>query len=229
MTCWPLRLPVLKGFRIVPSKKPDSFLPSAMSYLRLSFLLLWLPLAGHAQRFGFIDSQEILNKLPEYKQAEQELAKAVQNWQREIEEKQKALDKLKSDYLAEEVMLTAEMKKERQTKIQKKEDELRDFQNRIFGFEGMYFLKRKELELPLQEKVAKAAAKVAKRKKLQFLFDKAGDLTVIYANPVHDYTDFVLEELGLGDPADNPNNAKPGADKPKGSSGEGAPASPGGF
>ena len=37
---------------------------------------------------------------------------------------------------------------------------------------------------------------------LDYLFDRSGDLAIIYANPVHDYTDYVLEELGLGDPVD---------------------------
>jgi len=66
-----------------------------------------------------------------------------------------------------------------------------------------YFLKKQELIKPSMEKVYEAVEKVAKDKKLQFVFDKAGDLVMIYTNPVHDYTDYVLEELGLGDPDDS--------------------------
>jgi outer membrane protein len=50
----------------------------------------------------------------------------------------------------------------------------------------------------VQDKVFEAIEKVAKKKSLAVVFDKSGDLTMLYTNPAHDYTEFVLEELGLG-------------------------------
>ncbi len=155
-----------------------------------------------AQRFGYIDSQIILEKLPEYKEAQEQIEKLTQNWLSDIESMQKELDSLRSEYHAKEILMTPEMKEEKQKFISEKAEELRSFQNRAFGYEGLLYLKRVELMKPLQDKVAKAAQKVARKKRLSFVFDKAADLVMIYSDPRHNYTDYVLEELNLGDPAD---------------------------
>ena len=94
------------------------------------------------------------------------------------------------------------MKEERLTAINNKETDVKDYQKKIFGFEGLFFLKKKELMKPIQDKVFEAVEKVAKEHRLQIVFDKSGDLVMIYTDPIHDYTDYVLEELGLGDPND---------------------------
>ena len=178
-----------------------------MKRLLLIFsLFLALPLASFAQKFGYIDSKFILSKMPEYKQASTELNAQSQKWQTEIEALRSEVDKLRKEYMAEEVLLTEDMKKERQTVIAKKDKEAKEAQNKAFGFEGMYFLKKQELIKPLQDKVFEAVEKVCKKKKLAIMFDKAGDLVMIYTNPAHDYTDFVLEELGLGDKDDTVND-----------------------
>lgn len=65
-----------------------------------------------------------------------------------------------------------------------------------------YFFEKQELIKPLQDKVWDAVEKVAKQNRLAIIFDKSGELVMIYTDPRHDYTDFVLEELGLGDPID---------------------------
>ncbi|PTB90747.1 outer membrane chaperone Skp, partial [Marivirga lumbricoides] len=71
-----------------------------------------------------------------------------------------------------------------------------------FGFDGLFFLKKKELIKPVQDKVFEAAEIVAKKERLQIVFDKSGELIMIYTDPIHDYTDLVLEELGLIDDND---------------------------
>jgi outer membrane protein len=157
-----------------------------------------------AQNFGYIDSQVIIEKLPEYKEAQGQIEKLTQTWLGEIEQMRKSLDSLRNDYRAEEILLTQEMKQERLKVIENREKDLRDFQNKAFGYEGLLFLKRQELIKPLQDKIAEACEKVARKKKLAFLFDKSGDLVMIYTDPRHNYTDYVLEELDLGDPADTP-------------------------
>lgn len=175
----------------------------------LAFLLI-LGLNSQAQKIGFIDSKFILSKMPEYKQASSELAQQSQRWQTEIEALRNEVDKMRKEYMAEEVLLTEEMKKERQATIAKKDKEAKEAQNKAFGFEGLYFLKKQELIKPLQDKIFEAVEKVCKKKKVAIMFDKAGDLVMIYTNPAHDYTDFVLEELGLGDKDDTVNEKNKG-------------------
>ena len=155
-----------------------------------------------AQKFGYIDSDFILNKMPEYAKAQNEIDQLSSSWQKEIEEMQKKVEGLYSSFQAEQVLLTEGMKQERLDEIKKKETELKDYQKKVFGFGGLFFLKKQELIKPLQDKVFDATGKVAKANRLAIIFDKAGELVMIYTDPRHDYTDFVLEELGLGDPND---------------------------
>ncbi|WP_133274224.1 OmpH family outer membrane protein [Hymenobacter radiodurans] len=153
--------------------------------------------AAQAQKFGYVDSEFVMGKLPAYAAAQQELNTLSGNWQKDIENQKKDLDKLYRTYQAEEVLLTEAAKKKRQDEILKKEQEIKAYQNKIFGFEGQLFKKRQELTKPVQDQVFEAIERVAKKKQLAIVFDKAGDLTMLYTNPVHDYTEFVLEELGL--------------------------------
>lgn len=153
---------------------------------------------AQAQKFGWVDSEFIMAKMPEYAKAQQELALLSDTWQKEIEVQQKDLDKLHRNYQNEEIVLTEAMKKKRQDEILLKEQELKTYRNKQFGYEGQIFKKRQELNKPVQDKVFEAVEKVAKKKTLAVIFDKSGDLTMLYTNPAHDYTEFVLEELGLG-------------------------------
>ena len=166
--------------------------------LLLALLLLGISFGARAQKFGWVDSEYIMGKMLEYAKAQLELNALSETWQKEIEAQKKDLDKLYHSYQAEEVVLTEPMKKKRQDEILKKEQDVKAYQNKQFGYEGQLFKKRQELNKPVQDKIFEACEKVAKKKSLAVLFDKSGDLTMLYTNPAHDYTEFVLEELGLG-------------------------------
>jgi len=197
-----------------------------MKYL-LPLLFLLLPLHSFAQKIGYLDMKFILSKMPEYKKAEDELAKTSTTWQKEVEELFTEVSKLRTEYLAEEILMTEEMKKERMAIITEKEKKAKERQSKIFGFEGLLFLKRQELVTPVQDKAFDAVEKVCKKKKVQMMFDKSSDITLIYMEPKHDYTDYVLEELGLGDKNDTIDNKKGKAstDTPANSNGQ-TPAAP---
>lgn len=175
-----------------------------------AFLGLLAARPAQAQRLGYIDTEFIMTKMPEYAQAQTELNKLSDTWQKEIEAQQKDIDKMYRTYQAEEVVLTEPMKKKRQDEMLKKEQELKAYRTKQFGYEGQIFKKRQELNKPVQDKIFEAVEKVAKTKKLDLIFDKASELTMIYTNPTFDYTEYVLEELGLASPDRN----QPG---PKGS------------
>ena len=174
-----------------------------MRFLTAFCILLFFGLNFvQAQKFGYIDSDFILSKMPDYAKAQGEIEQLSAAWQKEIEEMQQKVEALYSTYQAEQVLLTEVMKQERLDEIKKKEAELKEYQKKVFGFGGLFFLKKQELIKPLQDKVFDAVEKVAKTNRLAIIFDKAGELVMIYTDPRHDYTDFVLEELGLGDPND---------------------------
>jgi outer membrane protein len=172
-------------------------------------LLLLFSNVSFAQKFGYVDSEFILNKMPAYTAAQKEIDKLSANWQKDIEGMYQNIDKMYKAYQAEEVLLTDEMKKKRQNEIVEKEKEVKEYQKKIFGFEGSVFKKRQELIKPVQDDVYDAIEKVAKKRQLQIVFDKSSELVMLYTNPVHDYTEYVLEELGLASPEKNTVGARP--------------------
>jgi outer membrane protein len=171
-------------------------------YLITIFFLIFGLNFVNAQRFGYIDTDFILNKMPEYKKAQEEIDRLSKLWEKEIQEVSKSIEGMYSALQAEQVLLTDEMKKERTELIRKKEAELKEYQKKVFGFGGLFFLKKQELIKPVQDKVWDSVDKVAKQNNLAIVFDKSGELVMIYTDPRFDYTDFVLDELGLGDPND---------------------------
>jgi outer membrane protein len=175
-------------------------------YLITIFFLIFGLNFVKAQRFGYIDTDFILNRMPEYKKAQEEVNRLSELWTKEMQELAKHIDGMYSALQAEQVLLTEEMKQERMEQIRKKETELKEYQHKVFGFSGLLFLKKQELIKPIQDKVWDAVDKVAKQNNLAIVFDKSGELVMIYTDPRFDYTDFVLDELGLGDPSDKIKN-----------------------
>lgn len=152
--------------------------------------------AGHAQKFAFVDSQYILENISEYRNAQEMLDKISVDWQKEIEAKFAEIDKLYKEFQAEAPLLPEEMKKKKEDEITKKEREAKELQKKRFGKDGDLFKKRQELIKPIQDKVYDAIEDVANAQGLAVIFDKAGSVTLIYANSKYDRSDEVLEKLG---------------------------------
>ena len=150
-----------------------------------------------AQRYAVIDSKYILDKLPEYKEAQTKLDQFSKMWQQEIDKKSADLDRMYKEYDAEQVMLSDELKKKREDQLYNAEKELRDLQRKRFGFEGDLFKKRQELIKPIQDRVYNAIQKLAVAKLYDFILDKSEGITVIFADPKLDRSDDVLKELGV--------------------------------
>lgn len=170
--------------------------------LKIVFLLL-LMCSGEqlmAQKFGYIDSEYILNKHPDYKVIQQELENISSEWRKEAQDLDKEIKDLYVLLKAEEVLLTEEMYQQRLEQIKLKEKNSQEYYNRIFGINGQYFQKQAELMQPLQSKIYDAIERVARRNNLATLFDKAAEPSaIIYTDPRHDYSEFVLDELGIED------------------------------
>ncbi|MHA8054068.1 OmpH/Skp family outer membrane protein [Aquirufa sp. OSTEICH-129A] len=164
-------------------------------------LILMLTVLGQrsfAQKFGYIDTEFITSKMPEYKQVQAKIDQMTKQWIQEISSKNEEVAKLEREYKLEELLLTEDLRQQRLNLIRQKDNEAKTFQNRIFGTEGELFKFKQAALKPILDEVSKAVEKVVRQKRLDFLFDKANDgLAMIYTNPVHDYSDYVLEELGL--------------------------------
>jgi outer membrane protein len=169
-----------------------------MKKLLLPLLLLIASVfSADAQRYCIIDSKYILEKIPDYKDAQAKLDAFSKNWQNEVDGKMKDVDRMYKSYQAERAMLNDDMRKKREDEIMAKEKAAKDLQKQYFGYEGELFKKRQELIKPVQDKVYNAVQKLAMSKSYDFVLDKAGGVTLFYADPKLDRSDDVLKSLGV--------------------------------
>ena len=148
------------------------------------------------QKYAYVNTQYILENIPEYKAAMQQLDNISLAWQKEIEDRYAIIDKLYKAYQAEQVLLTEEMKKRRQDEINSKEKDVKDLQKQRFGVDGDLFKKKQELIKPIQDKIYNAIKKLATDGGYAVIFDKSSDLIMLYSNPKYDKSDDVLKAMG---------------------------------
>ncbi|MBL0882480.1 MAG: OmpH family outer membrane protein [Chitinophagaceae bacterium] len=166
--------------------------------LLISLLLISVSfMAQSQQRYAIIDTKYILEKIPEYKNADKKLQEIGEQWQKEIDDKQTVLDKMYKNYEAEQFMLTEELRKKREDELFVREKEIRDLQKKRFGYEGDLFKERQRLIKPVQDRVYSAVQKMALARSYDFVLDKSEGITVIFADPKLDKSDDILKELGI--------------------------------
>jgi outer membrane protein len=165
----------------------------------MTFLgILLFASTSFAQKFGYVDTEFITSKMPEYAQAQKQIDQNTKTWLAEVDKKKGELEKLEKEYKLEELLLTEDLKQQRLAAIQTKNKEAKAFENQVFGAEGELFKLKQAAYKSILDQISKAIEKVVRAKRLDFIFDKANDgLVLLYTNPVHDYSDYVLEELGL--------------------------------
>lgn len=149
-----------------------------------------------AQKYAYVDTDYILSKVPEYSEAQEELDKLAEEWQEEIDALFTEVEELKAAYEADEFLLPDDMKQTRLTEIDTKFKAAMNLQKRYFGVEGELFTKRQELIKPIQDQIYNAIAEIAERGRYAFVFDKATNSNILYADPQYDKSDDVLEQMG---------------------------------
>jgi outer membrane protein len=154
---------------------------------------MFLSFSMNAQKIAIVDISQVLNSLPTYKQAQEDLEKVSQKWRLEIATQQDQIKALYSKYQAEQVLLSEEARKKREDEIMNKEKEVREAQRIKFGPEGELFKKRQELVKPLQDKVYAAIEKFAAEKGYDLILDKSSSAGIIFANATYDKTTQVME------------------------------------
>ena len=168
-----------------------------MKKLLLLFILTNVILTTtFAQKFAYVDTDYILNKIPEFKQAQDKLDNFSADWQAEIESKYVAVEKMYRAYQQEKVLLTDNMKSKREEAIITKETAAKNLQQKYFGPEGQLFTKRQELITPIQDKIQNAIKELAKANKYQIVFDSSSDLIMLHKDNNLDQSDKVLDLMG---------------------------------
>ena len=168
---------------------------------KLVFLLL-LTLSGIALeaqtrgvRIGYIDMEYILQNVPDYTEAKNQLELKAQKWKQEIETKQNEIDAFKESLNNEKVLLTKELIEEKEEEIKFLEAELMEYQQKRFGPNGDLIVQKAVLIKPIQDQVFTAVQDLAEAKKFDFILDKSSDLTVLFAAKRHNISDQVIRTL----------------------------------
>jgi len=168
--------------------------------LLLTALTVGLLLSTFAQsgtKYGYIDSEYILSNIPEFNEAQRELDRLATTWQREIEAMFATIDSMYKKYQVEAITLPENLKAKREEAIIQAEQDAKELQRRRFGREGDLFKKREELVKPIQDRVFNAIESYARDRGYAFVFDTAGSMTIVYADPKFDINDEVLKRLGI--------------------------------
>ncbi len=152
--------------------------------------------AGYAQKYAFVDSEYILENIPAYKAAQEQLDVLSNQYQKELESIQSELDKMYNDFRAEAVLLSDEMKRKREDVIVTKEKDYRALQQKYFGREGELFKKRQGLVKPIQDDIYNTVKQIATEGNYAVIFDKSGGLSMLYSDPKFNLSDQVLEKMG---------------------------------
>tara|TARA_B110000285_G_scaffold121729_1_gene137674 strand:- start:2361 stop:2876 length:516 start_codon:yes stop_codon:yes gene_type:complete len=168
-----------------------------MKALILAILLFFGTGFVNAQKYAYIDSDFILEQVPAYSEAKDKLDKMADRWTKEIEKRYEVLSMKKENFAREEVLLPKEEKKKRKEEIVKLELEAMQMQKTRFGVKGDYFSKRQELIKPIQDQVYEAMQAVASKRNYSFVFDKANQSNLVYADNKYDISKSVLKEMGI--------------------------------
>lgn len=168
-------------------------------YFAISILLLSLVFEANAQtrgvKIGYIDMEYILQNVPDYAEANNQLEQKAQKWKQDIEVKKVEIAKLKDALKTEKALLTKELIEEREEEIKFQEDELLDFQQKKFGPNGDLMTQKAVLVKPIQDQVFNAVQDIAELKKYDFIFDKSSDLTMLFSAKRHDISDQVVRSI----------------------------------
>lgn len=159
-------------------------------------ILLMITAGAFAQKFAYIDSNYILDNIPAYKAAQEQLDQLSDQYQKELESMHSELDQMYKDFQSESVLLSEEMKRKREDVIISKEKEYKDLQRKYFGRDGDLYKKRQGLIKPIQDDIFNAIQGIATEGNYAVIFDKANGVTLMYTNPKFDLSDQVLAKLG---------------------------------
>lgn len=167
-----------------------------MKKIAVILSLMFLSVFSYAQKFACVDTEYILNNMPEYKQAQKELEEVSLQWQKDVENKLAEVDRMYRSYQAEALLLPEDLKTKRENEIVAAEREAKALQKQRFGADGDLTKKRSELIKPIQDKIYNAIEKIAKEKNYSVMLDKASGATILFIDSKTDVSDLVLAELG---------------------------------
>ena len=162
------------------------------------FILLLITNIAYSQKgvkIGYIDTEYILENLPEFNQVSSRLEEKAQDWKEEIDKRSREIDQKKESLNSERILLTKEMIDEIEEEITIDLEELSEYQQKRFGPRGDLIIQKKQLIQPIQDQIFNAIKEIAKNKKYDFIFDKSADIVMLYSDKRYDISDQILRTI----------------------------------
>lgn len=146
-------------------------------------------------KIGYIDTEYILENLPEYNEVSVRLEEKAADWKKEIEDRSRKIEQKKESLNSERILLTSEMIDEIEEEILIDEEELSEYQQKRFGPRGDLIIQKQQLIQPIQDQIFNAIRELAKSKNYDFIFDKSADIVMLYSNKRYDVSDQILRTI----------------------------------
>ena len=159
------------------------------------FLITYLVSAQRSVKIGYIDTEYILENLPEYNQVSDRLEEKAAGWKKEIEDRSRKIEQKKEALNSERILLTDEMIDEIEEEITLDEEELSEYQQKRFGPRGDLIIQRQQLIQPIQDQIFNAIRELAESKNYDFIFDKSADIVMLYSDKRFDVSDQILRTI----------------------------------
>ena len=162
------------------------------------FILLTITNITYTQKgvkIGYIDTEYILQNLPEFNQVSSRLEEKAQDWKEEIDKRSREINQKKESLNSERILLTKEMIDEIEEEITIDLEELSEYQQKRFGPRGDLIIQKKQLIQPIQDQIFNAIREIAKNKKYDFIFDKSADIVMLYSDKRYDISDQILRTI----------------------------------
>ena len=168
-------------------------------YKSYFFILLFLTstfiFGQRGIKIGYIDTEYILENLPEYNQISKRLEEKAGDWKKEIEERYRKIDQKKESLKSERILLTSEMIEEIEEEILIDKEELSEYQQKRFGPRGDLIIQKQQLIQPIQDQIFNAIRELAKSRNYDFIFDKSADIVMLYSDKRYDVSDQILRTI----------------------------------
>ena len=171
---------------------------SALRSLPVLLTLIFLAMPSQAQqRIAYVDTDYILERIPEYQTVQQQLDRMATDWEQDLADRQREVEQDFRAYQSRELLYTAEERQRRREEIMQAEEEVERLRMKYFGPDGDLFIQQEQLMRPIQDRILTAIESVATEEGYDYVFDKSGDFLFLFTRAQYDLSDRVLEELGI--------------------------------
>ena len=136
-----------------------------------------------------------MEKLPEAQDAQRQLDNFVAEWQGELAKMQNDWQKKYQEYDKKKLILTDQLRIQAEKELQDLDKKIAEYRNKKFGQNGELFTKQNEIMKPIQNKIFKALQEIATEDDYDYIFDKSGDVLLMYSNDKYDLTVKVIDRL----------------------------------